>query len=142
MIDPLWSVRVPWAGVSVRAGSSLGVPISLRAPDVAQIPAATIVLGRFFTSVRALAWPLAATRGVGYAKFLALDILAATAWATLWVGLGWFMGDRWASAAEQAGIWLGIAGAITLAVVVAPFAMRVWRRRARRRRRAGAGVRR
>ena len=42
---------------------------------------ATIVLGRFFTSVRAIAWPAAAAHGVGYPMFLMLDIAAAGLWA-------------------------------------------------------------
>jgi membrane protein DedA with SNARE-associated domain len=96
--------------------------------------AATILIGRFFTTARALAWPLAAAHGVGYAKFLALDLVAAAMWASLWVSLGWIVGERWASAAETAGVWLAIAGALVLVVAAAPLATRVWRRRARRRR--------
>ncbi len=95
----------------------------------ARYGAATIVLGRFSTSVRVLAWPLAAAHGVGYGKFLALDLCAAGLWATLWVLLGWTFGERAASRAETAGRVLAIAGAVVLAVAVATIAMRLWRRR-------------
>ena len=58
--------------------------------------AATIVLGRFFTSVRAIAWPDGRrTTASGYPTFLALDLVAATLWASLWVVLGWMVGERW-----------------------------------------------
>ena len=96
--------------------------------------AATIVVGRFFTSVRALAWPVAATHGVGYLTFLLLDLVAAGLWTTLWVGLGWMVGERWAGAAETAGIWVAIVGAVLFVVALAPIAMRLYRRRRARRR--------
>jgi membrane protein DedA with SNARE-associated domain len=95
--------------------------------------AATIVMGRFFTSVRALAWPVASAHGIGYPKFLLLDVLAAVAWTALWVLLGWAVGERWRSVAEDAGPWVAVAGVVALAAVVAPIAMRARRRRARRR---------
>jgi membrane protein DedA with SNARE-associated domain len=89
--------------------------------------AATIVIGRFSTSVRILAWPFAAAHGVGYVKFLLLDLCAAGLWAALWVLLGWTVGERAASGAETAGTWFAIAGAVVLAVAVTPIAMRLWR---------------
>jgi membrane protein DedA with SNARE-associated domain len=94
--------------------------------------AATIVLGRFFTSVRALAWPVAAAHGIGYPKFFVFDLLAASLWASVWVLLGWALGERWKSTAEAAGGWLAVGGAVVLALAAAPLAMRLWRRRARR----------
>jgi undecaprenyl-diphosphatase len=95
--------------------------------------AATIVLGRFFTSVRALAWPVASTHGIGYPKFLIVDFLAAAAWASLWVLLGWVVGERWRAVAERTGVWLVVAGVAAAVAVVAPLVMRLRRRRARRR---------
>jgi membrane protein DedA with SNARE-associated domain len=103
----------------------------------ARYGAATILVGRFFTSVRAVAWPLAAAHGVGYARFLAMDVVAAVLWASSWVLLGWVVGERWASAAETAGIWMALAGVTILAVAVMPLAVRLWRHgRARRKGRA------
>lgn len=104
--------------------------------------AATILVGRFFTSVRALAWPVAAARGVGYAKFLLLDLVAASLWTSLWVGMGWMVGERWQTVAETAGVWLVIAGAVLFVVAAAPIAMRLYRRRGRSAgRRSGSSVR-
>jgi len=91
--------------------------------------AATIVLGRFFTSVRALAWPVAAAHGVGYLTFLLLDLVAAGLWTSLWVVLGWWVGERWQGAVETAGVWVAVAGVILLVVTVAPMALRLYRRR-------------
>lgn len=91
--------------------------------------ATTIVRGRFFTSVRTLAWPVAAAHGVSYPKFLVLDLLATGLWASIWVFLGWVVGERWKSVAETAGGWLVVVGTVVLTVAVAPLAMRLWRRR-------------
>ena len=95
--------------------------------------AATIVLGRFSTGVRALAWPVAAAHGIGYTKFLLVDLFAAALWSALWVLLGWAVGDRWRPVAEEAGLWVTVAGIVAAALVATPLAMRMWRRRARRR---------
>jgi membrane protein DedA with SNARE-associated domain len=87
--------------------------------------ALTIVVGRFVAAVRLLAWPLARQHGVGYPTFLALDTVAALVWTSIWVGLGWFLGDRWANASTEARL-VGVAiGAIaTLAFV----GFQLWRR--------------
>jgi membrane protein DedA with SNARE-associated domain len=87
--------------------------------------ALTIVVGRFVAAVRLLAWPLARQHGVGYPTFLALDTVAALVWTSIWVGLGWFLGDRWANASTEAR-WVGVSiGAIaTLAFV----GFQLWRR--------------
>ena len=92
--------------------------------------AASIVLGRFFTVVRVVAWPIAATHGVGWVKFSALDVLGATLWASIWVSLGWLVGDQWESSAKSAGAWASVAGAVVVSVLAAPLALRAWRRRA------------
>jgi membrane protein DedA with SNARE-associated domain len=92
--------------------------------------AATIVLGRFFTSVRLLAWPFAAANGIGYARFMALDAVGAVAWASTWVLLGWLVGDRWLATAQTTGMWLGIGGGALAVLLAAPLALRWWQRRA------------
>jgi membrane protein DedA with SNARE-associated domain len=99
----------------------------------ARYGAATIVIGRFFTSVRAVAWPGAASQGVGYVKFFVLDFVAATAWASLWVLLGWIVGERWQAAADTAGLWLAAASVVVLAVAVVPLMSRLRKRRRARR---------
>lgn len=87
----------------------------------------TIVVGRFVAAVRAVTWPLARDHGVGYPTFVALEVPAALLWTTIWVGLGWFLGDRWAQASSPEARWVGIglAGAAVLALL----AFRVWLRR-------------
>ena len=91
---------------------------------------ATIVLGRFFTFVRVLVWPVAASHGVGYARFVLLDTAGATLWASIWVLLGWTVGEHWEAAATTVGGWTtGIGIVIALAVVV-PLVLRYRRRRA------------
>lgn len=94
--------------------------------------AATIVLGRFSTAVRALAWPAAASHGIGYVKFLLLDLVGAGVWASLWVGLGWSVGLGWRSAGDAAGAWVMAGTALLVAVAAAPLVIHLWRRRAAR----------
>lgn len=87
----------------------------------------TIVVGRFVAAVRVLTWPLAREHGVGYASFVALEVPAALAWTTIWVGLGWLLGERWAQASSSEARWLGLGvGAL---VVLAFVGRRLWRRR-------------
>jgi undecaprenyl-diphosphatase len=91
--------------------------------------AATIVLGRFFTVVRVMAWPVAARHGVGWGTFTVLDVLGATLWASIWALLGWLVGAQWESAARSAGGWAAGGGVLVLFALAAPLALRVWRRR-------------
>jgi membrane protein DedA with SNARE-associated domain len=93
--------------------------------------AATIVLGRFFTVVRVVGWPVAARQGIGWATFSALDLLGAALWASSWVLLGWVVGEHWESAAKTAGGWAGAAGALIVIALATPLLLRLWRRRAR-----------
>ena len=87
--------------------------------------ALTIVLGRFFAGVRLLAWPLARPHGVGYPTFLAFDAIGSLVWSSVWVALGWLLGDYALEAAADAG-WIGLA--IAGAGVAVVLALRVWRR--------------
>jgi membrane protein DedA with SNARE-associated domain len=99
------------------------------ADDWARYGVATIVLGRFFSSLRIVAWPLAAAQGLGYTTFLVLDLIGAMAWAATWVLLGWVVGDRWRPVAESAGGWLAVAGGVLLVAASVAIAGRVLRRR-------------
>jgi len=85
----------------------------------------TIVLGRFFAGVRLLAWPLARPHGVGYTTFLLFDAIGSLLWSSVWVGLGWLLGEHALGAAGDAG-WVGLA--IAGAGVVVVLSLRVWRR--------------
>jgi membrane-associated protein len=92
---------------------------------------ATIVLGRFFTVVRVLVWPAAATYGVSYSRFVMLDVLGALLWASIWVLLGWFVGEQWEAAAKGLGGWTAGIGVVIALALAVPFALRFLRRRAR-----------
>jgi membrane protein DedA with SNARE-associated domain len=92
--------------------------------------ALTIVLGRFFAGVRLLAWPLARPHGVGYPTFLLFDAIGSLVWSSVWVGLGWFLGEHALDAARDAG-WIGVA--LVAAGVLVVFTVRMWRRVRQRR---------
>jgi membrane protein DedA with SNARE-associated domain len=85
-----------------------------------------IVVGRFVAVIRVLAWPLAREHGLGYLTFLALELPAALAWTTLWVGLGWLLGAQWADAPAEVR-WASIGLVVVAAAAV--LAARLWRRR-------------
>ena len=92
--------------------------------------ALTIVLGRFFAGVRLLAWPLARPHGVGYPTFLLFDVIGSLLWSSVWVGLGWFLGEQALDAAGDAG-WIGLA--MVAAGIVVVVSVRLWRRARQRR---------
>jgi membrane protein DedA with SNARE-associated domain len=87
--------------------------------------ALTIVVGRFVAGVRLLAWPLARDHGVGYGRFVLLDVGGALLWSGLWIGLGWLLGDHWRRASEHAA-W--VAPAVLAAGVLTLLGTRLWRR--------------
>ena len=91
----------------------------------------SVVLGRFFTVVRVVAWPVLVRNGLRWPRFLALDALGAFVWSTIWVGLGWIVGDQWQDAAQTASGWLAAAAAVLIVALAGPLALRGWRRRAR-----------
>jgi membrane protein DedA with SNARE-associated domain len=140
LMDHVWYLAGAWGSrlllrVSHRLAAWSGVDQRSTRDYFTRYGAATIIIGRFFTSVRALAWPMAAAHGVGYVRFLILDLVAAAGWASLWVILGWMVGERWASAADTAGLWLGVAGVLVIGAAVAPVATRIVRRRLQKGRR-------
>ena len=87
-------------------------------------------LAALFAPFTLLAWPLARPHGVGYTTFLLFDALGSLLWSTVWVGLGWLLGEQALDAAGDAG-WVGIAIAAIGVVVV--LSLRVWRRLRQRR---------
>jgi membrane protein DedA with SNARE-associated domain len=81
--------------------------------------------------VRVLVWPVAGAHGIGYGRFLAWEVGAATLWAGLFVLVGYVLGrpalalvDRWGGLA----LVVAVAG-VGLSLLAA--GMRVWRRRRR-----------
>lgn len=89
-----------------------------------------VILGRFFTVVRLVAWPVLVGTGLGWPRFLAFDAMGALVWSAIWVGLGWVVGDQWQEAAQSASGWLLLAGAVFAVGLAGPLALRAWRRRA------------
>ena len=88
----------------------------------------TIVLGRFFTVVRLLVWPVAASHGLGYGRFVVLDVIGASLWASIWVLVGWFVGEHWEWAAKNVGGWTAGVGVVIVLALALPLVLR-WRRR-------------
>jgi membrane protein DedA with SNARE-associated domain len=93
----------------------------------------SVILGRFFTVARVVAWPVLVRNGLSWPRFVVLDAVGALAWSSIWVGLGWVVGDQWQDAAQSAGGWMLIASAVFVVGLAAPLALRGWRRRARER---------
>jgi len=91
----------------------------------------SVILGRFFTIVRLVAWPVLIRKGLAWPRFIVLDAIGAFTWSTIWVGLGWIVDDQWQDAAQTASGWLMIMGVVVLVALAGPLALRVWRRRAR-----------
>jgi len=90
----------------------------------------SVILGRFFTVVRVVAWPMLVRNGLGWPRSVALDGVGAVVWSAIWVGLGSIIGDQWQDAAQSASGWLMIAGAVFVVGLAGPLALRAWRRRA------------
>jgi membrane protein DedA with SNARE-associated domain len=88
----------------------------------------SIVLGRFFTVVRVLVWPVAASHGLGYGRFVVLDMVGACVWASTWVLLGWFVGEHWEWAAKSVGGWTAGIGIVLLLALALPVVLRMYRR--------------
>jgi membrane protein DedA with SNARE-associated domain len=91
----------------------------------------SVILGRFFTVVRVVAWPVLVRNGLSWPRFVVLDAVGAFAWSAVWVGLGWIVGDQWQDAAQSATGWLVVAGAVLVVALAGPLALRAWRRRTR-----------
>ena len=88
----------------------------------------SIVLGRFFTMVRLFVWPVAVSHGLGYGRFVVLDMVGASVWASIWVLLGWVVGEHWEWAAKSVGGWTAGIGLVVLLALALPVALRLYRR--------------
>jgi membrane protein DedA with SNARE-associated domain len=103
----------------------------------------TIVIGRFVATVRVLVVPLASAHGIGYGRFVAWDLPAATVWAVAFVGGGYLLGRPALAVMEGFGgpaIVVATVGLVALAGVVLLLRRRA-PSRGRRRRRPQAGRR-
>jgi membrane protein DedA with SNARE-associated domain len=99
--------------------------------------AVTIVLGRFFTVIRVVVWPVAASHGLGYGRFVVLDVIGASLWASIWVLVGYLVGEHWEWAAKSVGGWTAGIGVVIVLALVLPLVLR-WRRRVTRARTGNA----
>ena len=89
--------------------------------------AATIVVARFSAIVRIFATALAASSGLGYARFLVYDVVGAVLWTALWVLGGYVVGDHWQSLADRVGGVLLVATALVLVAIAAVLITRLRR---------------
>jgi len=62
-----------------------------------------IVLGRMSTATRIVVPFLAGASRVPYRRFLLFDVPASLVWATVWIGLGFFLGASWEVIKEVSG---------------------------------------
>jgi membrane protein DedA with SNARE-associated domain len=91
---------------------------------------AAVLIGRFVATVRVLVWPVAGARGLGYGRFLAWDLAAATLWAGVFVGGGYLFGRPALAAVERfGGLAIGLGG---VGLGLATGALLLFRRRRRR----------
>ena len=85
-----------------------------------------VLLARFSTGVRLFAAVLAGSGQLGYARFLALDLVGTLAYTTLWIALGFAFGAAVLERASGHTAALALLMPTALAMVVA---YRVYRRR-------------
>lgn len=89
---------------------------------------AAVAIGRFVSIFRTLMPPLAGSSGMAYRDFLVYNGPAAALWATAFVLLGAFAGDRWDAVAH----WTGRAGKAALVLALAGFVVTLVVRRLRK----------
>jgi membrane protein DedA with SNARE-associated domain len=94
-----------------------------------------ILIGRFVATVRVLVWPVASAHGIGYGRFLAWDLGAATLWAALFVLGGYVLGRPALALMDRWGGWALVIVIIALSVLTGGVLM--WRRSPRGPKRTG-----
>jgi membrane protein DedA with SNARE-associated domain len=88
------------------------------------------IVGRFVAGVRIVVTPLAASSGMPYRRYVLYDAIGAAVWATVWILLGFLLGDQWIAWTKDGGaatISAVLTGASVLAVAGA-VAYRLWQR--------------
>jgi membrane protein DedA with SNARE-associated domain len=90
---------------------------------LARFGPAAIIVGRFMAGVRIVVTPLAAESGMPYLRYAVFDVLGATLWCSLWVLVGFGLGDQWMTPeGDGKEVMLGVLGAgliLTVAMTVA-----------------------
>lgn len=89
--------------------------------------AAAILMSRFSASVRILASVLSGCGHISYRRFLGWDVLGSAIYATVWVGVGYLVGDHALELLRRFG---GLRAILLLgpAALIALVAYRLWRR--------------
>jgi membrane protein DedA with SNARE-associated domain len=134
--DHLWYFGGRWSGGRLASLYRRLARRSTRSPAdpaayVRRYGAFTIVLGRFLAVVRVLAWPVASAHGVGYGRFVAWELAAATLWVGAFVLVGFLAGRPALAIVERwGGSVLAIAGGLAALLAIAVLVRR--RRRGRR----------
>ena len=93
----------------------------------------SVILGRFFTVVRVVTWPMLVRNGLGWPRFAALDAVGAVVWSAIWVGLGWIVRRSVAGRGAVRERLAADRGRRVRRRPGGPLALRAWRRRARER---------
>lgn len=84
---------------------------------------AAVIVGRFVAGVRLLVTPLAAESAMPYLRYVVCDAVGATLWCSLWVLVGFALGDQWMTwqgenNKERLMAVLGVGGVIALALAI------------------------
>jgi membrane protein DedA with SNARE-associated domain len=92
---------------------------------------AAVIIGRFVAGVRILVTPLAAESGMPYARYVVCDVIGALLWCSLWILIGFAIGDRWLAwqgehGKEATGLLVAMGGAAMLVTTLGSW---LWLRR-------------
>lgn len=91
-----------------------------------------IVLGRLATPTRIVVPFLSGASGISYRRFVLFDVPATLVWATVWIGLGFVLGESWELLEDVAGTAaLLVLILFLLAVVIRWIAARIARNQRR-----------
>lgn len=89
-----------------------------------------VIIGRWIAFVRAVLPGVIGTSGMDLRAFVVFSAVGASAWAAMWVSIGFAVGESYASVVNAAGQWSLLALGV---VVVAFVAFVVWRKARERR---------
>jgi membrane protein DedA with SNARE-associated domain/rhodanese-related sulfurtransferase len=96
---------------------------------IARWGGASLLAAKFLPGVAVVAPPMAGALGMSLAAFVVFDALAASIWATLYLGIGALFAQQIQAVLDSLST-MGMAAALLLAVLIAAYlALRAWRRR-------------
>jgi membrane protein DedA with SNARE-associated domain len=90
-----------------------------------------VIVSRFAAGVRILVTPITAESGMPYLRYLVCDATGAALWCSLWVLLGFVLGDQWVTWRDEHGpeTMAAVLSAAGIMALGAAFAYRRWERR-------------